>query len=100
MDGGGDDNEILDFPWRLLAYLPVSGRPAHATECRLSACWRFHALKQEGQEPMTYEPQAVGLLFAVFMTIGAIVKHDRKVKRWLLKRPRRRRKALRRPVLF
>ena len=49
---------------------------------------------------MTYEPQAVGLLFAVFMTIGAIVKHDRKVKRWLLKRPRRRRKALRRPVLF
>ncbi len=75
-------------------------RPAYATDCALSVCWRFLARKQEGQEPMTYEQQAVGLLFAVFLTIGAIVRHERSVKRWLLKRPRRQRKALRRPVRF
>ena len=38
-------------------------------------------------------------IFAVLVTIASLVKNERRVKRYLLKHPRRRRKVLRQPVL-
>jgi hypothetical protein len=48
---------------------------------------------------MTYELQGVTVLLAVLAMLATLVKHERRLTRWLLKSPRRRRSAFRRPVL-
>ena len=39
------------------------------------------------------------IIFFVLATIASLVKNERRLKRYLLKHPRRRRKVLRQPVL-
>jgi len=49
---------------------------------------------------MPYELQGTVWLLAVMAALALLVKHERRVKRWFLKSPRRRRPAFsRRPVL-
>ena len=48
---------------------------------------------------MPYELLGTALLLAVLAALAMLVKYERRLKRRLLRSPRRRRSALRRPVL-
>jgi hypothetical protein len=76
-----------------------------AGSCRefraLSACRRFATVSASVGIHMPQEIQGVVWLLAVMTALALLVKYERRVKRWCLKTPRRRRPAYsRRPVLF
>jgi len=48
---------------------------------------------------MPYELQGLAFSFILLATLAMLVKYERRMKRWLLRSSRRRRKAYRPPVL-
>jgi hypothetical protein len=68
----------------LLVLPPVSRR------CRFSMLY----------DAMLSDVQLLGFSFALLTTIAMLVKHERRLKRWLLKGSKRKKKAAIRPALW
>ena len=52
------------------------------------------------QDIMVYDLELLGFVFALLATLAMLVKHERKLKRWLLRGRRRSKKTAIRPVLW
>ncbi len=56
-------------------------------------CWRSYIYKQECRVRMfAYNLQLLAYSFAVLATLAMLVKHERRLKRWLLRSRKRRRR--------
>lgn len=49
---------------------------------------------------MPYELQGPALTVALLVVLAMLVKYERRLRRWLMRSPRHRRRAFRQPVLF
>jgi len=49
---------------------------------------------------MPYDFLGAALILVVLTALATLLRHERRTRRWLMRNARRRRKALRRPVLF
>lgn len=66
----------------------------------LSSCRWYGSGLAVSPPHMTYELDGVTATVVLFVMLAMLTKHERRLKQWLLRRPRSRRKALRRPVLL
>jgi transcriptional regulator with XRE-family HTH domain len=88
--------------WHVPVVHHANDTPLRAAIRALSTRRRFGTLLTPGVGcSMPYELQGAALLVPVLTAIAMLVKYERRVKRWFLKHPRRRRPAAsRRSVLY
>src|SRR6059036_1162201 len=79
------------------ARLPESLRRRAANKPSLPA--GASPVSGRAEHPMPDQLLGYLVIFPVLITIASLIKNERRLKRWLLKHPRRRRKVLRQPVL-